>query len=304
MKAFIPFAITDSMLVSSSVAEPDIAEPEYVATTTYAEFAQVSVITENSHLVYESLANINTGNAVTNKTKWILKGNTNRFRMFDYSQGNPSIGNSPLTVVLRPGRRIDAIALDMKASSLDITVRNGIDGPIVFTLDGYLLERNVTTFYEYFFAPFVYRKLVVTFQVPPAPDPVIYLNLSDPSGIVELSRFAVGQSVYLGAVQDTGQIIDTDNYSQITTDDFGKATFVPVPSIPKADMTIFASASKTDLIRQFKNDSDAKIVVWSGLDDIDNPYTQSLVLFGFHRNFQIDPSDRNIVVTKLLLKGV
>lgn len=302
MRSFIPMQITDDMIVSSSIVEPDIAEPSYDVEATYAVNDEVTE--DGSHLVYVSLVDNNTGNALTDITKWKLKGKSNRWRMFDYNQGNPSIGASPLTVVLRPGKRIDALALDLKAASLDITVRNGIDGPIIYTLDGYLLERNITSWYEFFFAPFVYRKLVTTFQIPPAADPVVYLTLSDPSGIVELNRFAIGLSVYLGQVQDTGPIVDTDNYSEITTDDFGKTTFSPVPSIPKADLTIFAKANKTELIRQYKKESEAKIAVWSGLDDIDNPYTQSLVLFGFHRSFPIEPSDPNIVVVKLSLKGV
>lgn len=304
MRAFIPFEITDDMLISSSLDEPSTAEPLYNVNTSYALSDEVSDIQENSHLVYKSLVNNNLGNALTDTTKWKLKGKTNRHRMFDYNQGNPSIGQSPMTVVLRPGKRIDAIALDLKATELDITVRNGIDGPLIYSMDAYLLERNVTSWYEYFYAPFVYRRLISTFNIPPAPDPVIYLTLKDSTGTVELNRFAIGQSVYLGEIQDTDPIVDTNNYSQITTDDFGTTTFVPVPSKPKADLTVFAPASKTDLISQFKKESEAKIVVWSGLDDIDNPYAQSLIMFGFHRGFPIDPSDRNIVSFKLTIMGV
>lgn len=304
MRAFIPFEITDAMLINSSLDEPSATEPLYNANASYALSAEVSKIEENSHLVYKSLIDNNLGNPVTDATKWKLKGKTNRHRMFDYNQGNPSVGQSPMTVVLRPGKRIDAIALDLKATELDITVRNGIDGPVIYTMDGYLLERNVTSWSEFFFAPFVYRKLVTTFNIPPAPDPVVYLTLRDSSGKVEVSRFAIGQSVYLGEIQDTDPIVDTNNYSQITTDDFGTTTFVPVPSKPKADLTVFAPASKTGLISQFKKDSEAKIVVWSGLDDTDNPYAQSLIMFAFHRGFPIDPGDRNIVVVKLSLMGV
>ena len=307
MKAYVPFEITDDMVISSSIAEPDASEPEWSSAVTYVEGNSVSVIDTNSHLVYEALANV-TANLnkppATSPTFWIEKSKTNKFRMFDYNQGNPSVAQSPLTVVLRPGKRIDAITLDLKAAEVDIAVKDGIDGDDVFTLNGYLLERNVTSFYEFFFAPFVYRKLVTTFQVPPVADPVIYLTLTDPSGVVEVDGFAVGLSTYLGAVQDTGPIADTDNYSEITTDDFGKTTFNPVPSVPKAELTLFAKANKTELIRQFKRESEAKIAVWSGLDDIENPYTQSLVLFGFHRSFPIDLSDRNIVVVRLSLKGV
>lgn len=303
MRAFIPFEITDEMLISSTIAEPDANEPAYDTAVTYAEFAQVSVITENNHLVYESLVSDNLNNPVTDTTKWILKGNTNRWRMFDYNQGNPSVAQSPLTVVLRPGKRIDAIALDLKATLLDITVRDGIDGQIAYTLDGYLLERNVTNWSEFFFAPFVYTRMVTTFSVPPINDPVIYLTLSDPSGVVELSRYAVGLSTYLGKVE-WNPVSDSDNYSEINWDDFGKATLTPVPSIPLVEQKVIVNRNQINLVRQFREAANAKAVVWSGLDDIEYDYTESLILFGVYRNFSIDISDPNFVIANLSLKGI
>lgn len=304
MKAFIPLEITDAMLISSTIAEPDESEPAYNVATSYPEFAEVSVVTANSHLVYESLVSDNIGNPVTDETKWILKGSTNRFRMFDYNQGNPSVGQAPLTVVLRPGKRIDALMLDgLKASLLDITVRNGIDGDAVYTLDGYLLSRNVNTFYEYFFAPFIYTKAVATFQIPPVPDPVIYLTLSDPSGLAELGRFAVGQSVHLGHIQ-WSPIVDSDNYSQIDWDEFGKSTLTPVPSIPTNELKVETDKVRLNAVRQFRDQANAKAAVWSGMDDLVHPYQESLILFGVYRSFQIDISNQALAVINLSLKGI
>ncbi len=305
MKAFIPLEITDAMIVSSTITEPDTSEPAYDVATSYAEFAQVSVVTTNSHLVYESLVGGNIGNPVTDATKWILKGNTNKWRMFDYNQGNPSVSTSPLTVVLQPGRRIDALMLDgLRASLLDITVRNGIGGEIAYTLDGYLLTRNSTTFYEYFFAPFLYTKSVATFQIPPVADPVIYLTLSDPSGLIEVGRFAIGKSVYLGATQDRNPTVDSDNYSEIVWDEFGKATLTPVPSIPTNECELALRKNRLNAIRDFKERANAKAVAWSGLDDIQDDYTEALLLFGVYRNFKIDISDREFAVINLSLKGI
>ncbi len=305
MKAFIPIDITDAMLVSSTVAEPDAEEPSYNAATTYAEFAQASVITANSHLVYESLVSGNVGNPVTDETKWILKGKTNRYRMFDWNQGNPSVGASPMTVVIRPGKRISAIMLEgLKASTVDITITDGIGGPVAFTLDGYLLVRQVTTYYEYFFAPFVYDKVVATFEVPPVTDPVITVTLTDPSGVIEVSRFATGLDTYLGAVEKSNPVVDSDNYSEITYDPFGHATLNPIPSIPTTDQKLFCKSSRLNVVRQFKDQANAKAVVWSGLDDIEHDYQEALVLIGVYQNFQIDLSDPNYPVINLTLKGI
>lgn len=295
--------MTDDMLISSSINEPDTLEPEYDATKSYAEFDQVSVITDDSHLVYESLVAANAGNPVTNTAKWIQKTNTNRWRMFDFNQGNPSVGNSPLTVVIRPGQRVDSIAIEMQATLLDITVRQGLNGPIAYTLDGYLVERSVTTFYEYFFAPSVYTKMVASFQLPPIADPVITVTLSDPSGTVEVSRLGVGRATHLGTIQ-WNPIVDSDNYSTIEWDDFGRSTLKPVPSIPVHELKVTTDSNKLNAVRQFRNAANAKACVWSGLDDIEHDYQESLILWGVYTNFQIDITNPAYAELNLSLKGI
>lgn len=305
MKSYIPIDITDDRLVSSSIDEPDMSEPGYSPTATYAKFGQVSVVDVDTHLVYESLVDANLGNPPeTSPTKWVLRSYTNRFRMFEWNQGEPSVGQSPLSVVIRPGKRIDAVTLEgLKAATLDLTIRNGVDGPVVFTLDGYLLNRNINSFVEFFYSPFVRTKIVSTFAVPQVPDPVIYLTLSDPSGTVELSRFAVGQSTHLGNVQ-WSPLSTSENYSKVTWNDFGRATLKPIPSLPKTEQTIIFNANRINAIRQYKQDTDAKAAVWSALDDIDGPYTESLVVIGVHQNFDIDISSVEESKIDLSLKGV
>lgn len=305
MRAFIPIDITDDMLISSTIVEPDAAEPAWNSAITYAADAVVSVVSANKHEIYVSAAAGNFNNPpATSPTKWVLKSYTNRFRMFEWNQGDPSVATSPLTVVLRPGSRIDALMLEgVKASVVDVTVRNGIGGPVVFTIDGYLLSRNVASFFDFLFAPFIYDKVVATFGIPPIPDPVVYLTLSDPSGTVELGRFAVGLSTYLGPIQ-WSPISDSDNYSEVTRDKFGRAKLTPIPSMPTNDIKLEPNANMTNLIRQFKVKSDAKAVVWSALDDMHSPYRESLVVIGVHSNFRIDISNNEFTVIDLAIKGI
>lgn len=104
VKAFIPIEIADARFISSTILEPVAGEPAFNIGSTYSEFDQVSVVATNSHLLYESLIGTNTGNApATSPAAWILKSYTTRFRMFEYNNGLPSTGASPLTTVIRPG---------------------------------------------------------------------------------------------------------------------------------------------------------------------------------------------------------
>ena len=305
LKAYMPIEITDERLVSSTIPEPYDDEPIWSPTTTYVEFQKVSVITANSHLVYEALnlpSNLNKQPA-TSPTYWQLRGKTMRFRMFDWNQGEVSIGKSPLTVVIRPKERISSITLlGVKASVLELVVTDGIGGPIVYTLDAELRSRYVTTYYEYFFSPFVYDTVVSTSNLPPVADPVISMTLYDPSGWCEPGRFAVGMHTDLGEV-DWESVFEDENYSEITRDRFGKVTLNPIPSIPTLEMAVGVDAYQTNKIVQFKRMTDAKVTVWSALQNVE-AYRQMHVLIGIHKRFKITPLNHKMAKIDLRLEGV
>lgn len=312
MKAFIPYDVTDDMIVSSSIPEPAIDEPIWNNATTYAEFAQVSVISANSHQIFESLVagNINNDPLTTNRdvlkegAKWILKGKTNRHRMFEYNKGAPSVASSPLNLVIRPGKRIGAIALGgLKATILDLTVTNGIDGPVAYTLDGTLQDRKVSSPYEWCFARFSYISIISTFNIPPISDPVIYLTLTDPTGIVELGRFAFGEAVYIGNIQ-WSPIVDSDNYSTIEWDKFGEATFSPLPRKPAREYKVIFKNNRLEIIQKLEADANAQITFWSGMDDMESEFSQTLMMFGAYGNYQIDIGNLSESVLNISLKGV
>lgn len=305
LKAYIPIEITDERFVSSTIPEPYDDEPLWNSATTYVEFQKVSVITANSHLVYEALnltGNLNKPPA-TSPTFWALRGKTMRHRMFDWNQGEVSIGKSPLTVVIRPRQRISSITLfGVKASVLELVVTDGIGGPIVYTLDAQLLSRYVTNYYEYFFSEFIYDTVISTSNVPPVADPVVSVTLYDPSGWCEPGRFAVGMHTDLGEV-DWESVFEEENYSEITRDAFGRVTLNPIPSIPTLEMVVGANAHDTNRVIQFKRMTDAKVAVWSALQSVE-AYRQMHVLIGIHKRFKITPKNHKTAQIDLKLEGV
>ncbi len=304
VKGFIPIDITDARYVDSSIAEPYAAEPAYNPATPYAEFAEVSVITADSHLVYESLQNGNTGNdPATSPTWWILKRYTNRFQMFNWNQGQPSIGASPMTTIVRPGKRINAVMLEgIKGTNVLITVQNGIGGPVVLEIDKNLLARHATTGYEFFYSPFIYDEVAATFDVPPVADPVVTVTLTDPSGTCELGRFATGQSVDLGEIE-WGSSDEDENNSDITFDTFGRAELVPIPSNPGLEMKIELDTHRVNKVRQFKRLANAKAVVWSGMEAID-AYREMHVIIGVYQRFKLTAMNHKKAKFDLTLKGI
>lgn len=302
VKAFIPIDITDAMLVSSSIAEPAGGEPAWVAGT-YAEFAQVSVIDANSHLVYESLESGNADNPSTlPRTKWIPKGYTTRWRMHEWNRGTVSSGGSPLIQVIRPGRRISSIMLlGIKGSMLTITVQDGIGGDVVFSIEKNLLARHALTPYEIAFTPFLYDTIFATFDVPPVADPVVTVTLTDPSGVCEIGRFAVGMATDLGDV-DWDTVREDENYSPITYE-AGKAIFDPVPSWPALEMLIHVDANRLDRTLQFKDLANGKAVCWAAMPLVTG-YEQMHMLIGPYQRFRFTTKSHKESTINLKIRGI
>jgi hypothetical protein len=120
MKLLRPFAVTDANL-TSSIAETDATE--YAAGGTYDLGVNVMNTTGVSptHHVYESLVEGNTGNALTDTTKWLDLGATNRFAMFDQNNGSSTTG-AEIDVSVAVTGRVDGLALlNLSAETVTVT---------------------------------------------------------------------------------------------------------------------------------------------------------------------------------------
>lgn len=303
VKALMPVEITDAMLISSSIAEPASNEPAWNSATTYAEFDQVSVIAANSHLVYESLAASNLNHPpATSPTWWILKSYTNRWRMFEFNRGSASLSVSPLSIVLRPGSRINAVMLfGLTAANIALTVQNGLGGDVVLSIDKNLLARNATTPYEWAFLPYVYDTKFATFDAPPIADPVITITLTHPGGTCGIERLGVGMTVDLGEVEWDSAIED-ENYSEITYE-AGKAILTPAPNWPGLEMALEVRPNRLNRILQFKELSNGRAVMWSAMPDLGD-YEQMHMMMGPYQRFQLVSKNHRQVAFNLKLRGI
>lgn len=117
LKVITPIPITDSILTSSTVPEPDTGENLWLVGTTYA----LGYVVYLNHKLYESVANGNTGNDPEDDIQndpanpplyWLdLKQNTNQWAMFDNKRSTQTIGTSPMEIVLEPVQNLTSIGL-------------------------------------------------------------------------------------------------------------------------------------------------------------------------------------------------
>lgn len=123
MKLIRPFTVTASNL-TSNVAEEG-TYPEYAPTATYAlgDIVIETVGETASHHMFESLVAGNVGNPLTNAAKWLDLGATNRFAMFDQSNGSATKNETSIEVDVAVTGRADGIALlNLDAQSVDVVM--------------------------------------------------------------------------------------------------------------------------------------------------------------------------------------
>jgi hypothetical protein len=300
-----PLTITDAMLTSSTVAEPDsgAGEAAWNSGTTYA--ANDRVIRTTTHRIYESKAggNLNHDPATdTTETYWLDVGPTNRWAMFDLLRNTGTTDGSPLTVVITPGARIDAIAVvGIEADSISISMTSSAVSVYSYTED--LRTRETLDWYDYFFGEFEQKSAVALFDLPPYTNGVITVTLTRATGDCTCGGVVLGQSVDLGSTIH-GAENDALNFSKVERDDFGTATLVQRRTIPKTNQQTRIAKLAVNKALKVRQDLNAMPALWSGLDDATSGYFEPLLILGIYKRFTISMDQPEDALISLELEEV
>lgn len=295
MKAIPGIEVTAAM-VTTNVAEPSLGETVWVSGS-YAVGAEVIVVA--THRKYSSLApGASTVSPELDPARWEDIGATNAYAMFDDERNTPTTRALTLTTSVTPGVRFDScavIAAIGETMQIDMTVGATTvwsSGPIS------LQARKTTRWYEYFFGPFKFTGNKIFFNLPPYVGAKITLTVSRTTGNVSVGAFVVGTAVSLGRILKQARS-ESFNFSSVTRNEFGRAKLVKRLQKPGTTQTLIAPASQIEPIRELRALTNAKVIVWSGLDDRDdNPYFDALLIQGFYKTFEIGlPTDDNIEIT-------
>lgn len=274
---------------------------EYNAGTTYAIGNIVQQA--SSHQVYEALA-AGSGNALSNTTKWLLLGPTNKWAMFDTLRSTSTSAPLSMTIVLTPGMRINACALtNVVADSVMLSATSVVGGGVVYAHTETLSTREVFDWYSYFFEPFTSRKSVVVFDIPPYSDLILTVTLTIASGDVSIGSVDIGSSVDLGPVL-VGASPDKLNFSTITRAVDGTATIVSRPSKPNLTVQTWFDYSMLKKVMQVAEYLDAVPAVWVGLEDSADYRFDSMIIRGIYRKFTPTYAEGNRVDLNMELEEI
>ena len=283
MRVTDPITITDAMLISSTVPEPDTGETEWSHLIDYV--VNDVVMRASLHKKYRCKAPIKSDTPPESDTdNWAYIGGTNKWAMFDDTSAATVETTSPLTAVIAPGICNSLAILGIAGQELTITITDGAGGPTVYTRTIELDTSVVTDWSQYFFEPFTTRQVVVLNDLPPYPNARITISLSG-SGAVSIAHAIVGTVYDLGATL-YGATAGIRDYSRKQTDETtGVVTLERRRFAKTMRARFYLDDAAVNAVHARLEGLRATPCVWVGSDRED---LEPLVIFGYIKDFSLD----------------
>lgn len=297
MKLLIPTAFTDAILTSSTVAENDHAA--WNAATSYT--AGDRVIRTTTHRIYEAVAggvDATLPEEDTLETHWIDVGSTNRWRMFDQEVGSQTSGASPLTVVCAPGYSTAIAVLELDASNVAITIKDGPGGATLYTESRDTDGSEILDWFDYFFNERVPRTGIVFTGLAISAGDEVTVTITGTSP--KCGSLVIGVAHELGGVQ-YGASLGIVDYSKKETDAYGNTSILERRYAKR--LTAQLQFNKVDMSRVFRLLAQVRATpcVWIPTDEADY---EAMTIYGWARNFSIDVPYPTVNYCSLELEGL
>lgn len=278
MNIIKPIPFVNSQLISTTAVN---AEANWSSGTTYS----LNTVVTYSGKRWISLQASNTNHQPdTSPSWWLDLGASNQFAMFDNVTNKVTTATTSLTVVYAPGVSFDSIALlEVDASVVKVTVRDGLAGPIVFEETAGLSGADVTNWYDYFFSdPLLKRTQIIFRGIPPYANAHVTIELTTSVGVTtSISQVVAGNFTSVG-LTEYGARVGIIDYSVKQTDEFGNTTFVQRAFSKRLTATANIPNSQLNRVQNFLYSIRAMPVLWIASDD--PTYEETLVVYGYYRD--------------------
>ena len=297
-----PIVITESMIVSSNLA--DEAYPEFDPAATYAQGALV--IKASTHHFYESLVDANFNNEPTtesdplNPSYWLDRGATNRFRMFDKKISAQSSRLSNITFTLLPNALANSlILLNVAGLTINVQVNDPADGSVVYNKTYSLRSRDgITSYYLWCFERITRRDKLILTDLPFFLGAPITVSISAPGETVACGECIIGQSRQIGLLRLGGQF-GINDYSSKQTDTFGNKTVKQGGYSRTGSMLMWLDNNQVDAVDKLLSDYRATPIVCIGDESMGIS-----IIYGFYLKFNVEWTRKNISLISTEWEGL
>lgn len=299
MKIIQPVTVTDSVLVSSNVAENDYAE--WASGTTYADGDKVIVL--STHRIYESLVGSNLGNDPTTDdgTNWLDIGATNRWRAFDNTITDQVTNTTSITYEFDPQSLTNSIAFfNLVATDIDVTVTDPTDG-VVYDVNISLVDNGaVEDWWGYFFEPIIRKTEIILFDLPNYINATVDVSINTGTGDdAKVGQIVFGAQKTLG-LTTYGTTVGIQDYSTKDTDAFGNVIITERRFAQTVDYDVKLATSTVRDVQKTLANYRATPLVYSGTDD----GTYGDLVYGYYRSFGINISTPSFSDATIEVEGL
>lgn len=273
--------ITDALLTSSTIAEPDTGDG--AAWDVETEYDLNDKVSKN-HVNYFSVQAGNTGHdpEADNGTWWSEDLATNRWAVFDGYIQNQATAEDSATWVITPSQVTTGVSLfNVSAASVTITMTDPTDG-LVYDEDFSLIDNSgVFDLWSYFFSPIITQDTLCVTDLPPYSGAALSITIDRDGGTVALGQISIGYVETLGTTSNELPL-GINDFSALNEDDFGRTSPVQRGYARTATPLIYVDSSRVPFVERRLAEQRAKPTVWA----FDTRYGDNqLAYLGFYKSY-------------------
>lgn len=230
----------------------------YAANVTYAKDDTITDLT--GHQLYQSQVAGNVGQALSDKSKWLPLGATNRWKAFDKAVNSQTSAPGTLSFTVAPGQLANTMML-LNLAGASVTVTQSESG---YSRTKRLVRHDVLSWYDFFYEEPIRAGDAVFEDIPPYPASSLTVTVENGGGEAKVGACLVGKYRVIGKVAASmnGGVL---SYSTSTEDTFGNITMVKRFNAKRLNLEVLIPAGFEDeAFRLFSAYTDTEIGIIAG----------------------------------------
>jgi len=297
-----PITVTDSNLLSSSIAEPDATqgEPSLWSSGSYNLGDRVI----ENHRIYECTADPDTTDqpsvgALKEIPTWVDIAPTNKFAMFDNVNSTTSKAASQIVVEIDDPLLINGLAgFNISgATSINIRVTDPVAGVVYDKNISMVDNSEVVDWYSYYFSDIVQISQFLKLDLPAYVNAVVRLEINGTN--IKIGTFVLGNQKNLG-VANIGSSVQLLDFSKKETDSFGNFVVKKGRNSKLVNYDVTINKSRVNYVFDLISSITTVPAVWIGADDSNDPS----IVYGYYRDFQDNINSHTLTSATIQVEGL
>lgn len=244
-----------------------------------------SIVYDASGNSYQSMRDQICGTYLDNPVSWIEVGASNKYAAFDTETSTQTKANKLLTFTVATGRVESVALINAVGDFATVTVREGLGGPVTYTKAVSITSNLARRWWEYFFrSPAIQPKQVLFSGIPLSLNSYITVTVTG-GGTVAVGDWIFGRWKNVG-LTSFGLQVGIDDFSVITTNDFGNETFVKRGNKKRMDSSNWIPNKEFNDTFLLLRELPATPCLWVAAEVDD--FSEALMIKAYYKNFSAD----------------